>query len=72
METYLGRALEDTANDPDPTAEDDGPLATEVVGEPGDGESAGEGAGGHGGDDATLLGGAGVAEVLIVGRVLRA
>lgn len=70
METYLRRALEDTANDPDPTAKDDGPLATEVVGEPGDGESAGEGAGGHGGDDAALLSGARVAKVRIVGGVL--
>ena len=69
METSLGRALEDTANDPDPPAEDNGPLATEVVGEPGDGESAGEGAGGHGGDDGALGVGVGVAEVVLVGVI---
>lgn len=70
--TCLRRALKNAADDPDPAAEDDSPLATEVVGEPGDGEGAGEGASGHGGDDATLLGGARITEVLIVGRVLRA
>ena len=71
MKTHLRGALEDTADDPNPAGEDDRPLATEVVGKPGDGESTGEGAGRHGGDDATLLGGARVAKVLVIGGVLR-
>ena len=53
-DTYDGSTLEDGADYPNKTCEDDRELATDAISEVGDGESADERTSGHGGDDSTL------------------
>ena len=67
--TYDGGALENGANDPNPTGDDDRPLAADDIGELGDCQCPEEGASRHGGDDSTLRRGARVVERPLVGVV---
>ncbi len=52
----LCSGLEDGADDPDSSSDDDCPLATDEIGELGDSKSTDEGAGRHGGHDGPLVG----------------
>ena len=67
--TYDGSALEDGANNPNPTRDDDRPLAANNVGKLGDSQGPEEGARRHGSDDGTLRRRVRVAERPLVGVV---
>ena len=62
--------MKDTANDPDPTGENDCLFTAKQVCEFCDCESTDEGTGGHGSDDGALGAGARVTESVLVGIVL--
>ena len=69
-ETYDRGTLKDTANDPDPTGENDCLFTAKQVCEFCDCESTDEGTSGHGSDDGALGAGAGVTESVLVSVVL--
>ena len=69
-ETYDRSTLKDTANDPDPTGENDSLFTAKQVCEFCDCESTDEGTSGHGSDDGALGAGARVTESVLVGVVL--